>query len=71
MDVKPLLTTDWDFIKIGIYESFPLFYLAMILHVINFSFFKVAISIMIINNLSALIEQIIIPCSNYISIQFL
>lgn len=45
-------------------------YLAMILHVINFSFFKVAISIMIISNLSALIEQIIIICSNYISTNF-
>lgn len=40
------------------------FYLAMILHIINFSFFQVAINIMIINNLFALIEQIVIPCSN-------
>lgn len=39
-------------------------YLAMILHVINSFFFKVSIGIMI--NLSSLIEQIVISCSNYI-----
>lgn len=64
MDVKPLLTTDWDFIKMGIYESFPILFGNDLTYIINFSFFQVAINIMIINNLFALIEQIVIPCSN-------